>query len=51
MLFENPVQVLDHILAALFGERRHGHAHKFAVVHRVEAEVGAADGLLDRRKL
>src|SRR5208283_4635917 len=30
MLFENPVQVLDHVLAALFGERRHGHPHHLA---------------------
>ena len=33
MVFQDFVQVLHHILAALFGERRDGHANQLAVVH------------------
>ncbi len=41
------MQVLDHLLAAIFGQRRNGYADQLAIVHRIEPEVGAADGLLD----
>src|ERR1035438_194252 len=48
VLFQNPVQMLDHFLAALFGKRGYGHADQFAVVHRIEAQIAAPDGLFDR---
>src|SRR5262245_34689666 len=42
------VHQLRHLLAPLLGERGQRDAHDFAVVGRVEAEIGAADRLLDR---
>ncbi len=45
------MQVLHHFLAALLGERRHGHADQFAVVHWIEAEFRGTDRLLDRTHL
>src|SRR5713101_1434921 len=41
------MEMFDHLLAAFFGERGHGHADNLAVVHGVEAEIGGADGFLD----
>ena len=41
------MQLLDQFLAALFGQRRDGQPDDLAVVGRVEAQVGGADGLLD----
>ena len=45
------MQLLHQLLAALLGERRNGQADDLAVVGRVEAQVGDADGLLDRPDL
>ena len=47
MLFEDTVQVLDHVFAALFGERGHGDAHNFPVIHWIEAQIGSTNGFFD----
>ena len=51
MVLGHVVQLLDELLAALFGQRRNRHADDLAVVARIQAEVGVADRLLDRADL
>src|SRR5579862_966494 len=51
MLLQHLVQVLHHVLATVFGQRGHGYAHQLAVVHRIQAEVGRANRLLDSANL
>ena len=49
-LLGHDVRLLHQVLAALFGEHRDRDADDFAVGGGVEAEVGVADGFLDRRR-
>ena len=48
VVFEEFVQVLDHVFAAFFGQRRHRHADNLAIVHGVQAEVGGTNGFFNR---
>ena len=47
VLFEDLVQVLADVAAALLGHGRNGDAHDLAVGMRIEAEIGGLDGLFD----
>ena len=47
MLFENLVEVLHDVAAALFGHGRNRNANDLAVRDWIEAEIGSLDGLLD----
>src|SRR6185437_6860170 len=47
VLFQDFVQMLDHVAAALLGQGRDGHANDLAVVHGIEPEVTRPDGLFD----
>ena len=43
------MKVLDHVLAAIFGQRRNRHADDFAVIRGIEAQIGGPNGLVNQR--
>src|SRR5579872_1275379 len=47
VIFRYPVQLLDELLAPVFGQRRNGDADQLTVIGRIEAQVRRADSLFD----
>ena len=50
MIFGDVVNLLGELSAAFFGEWGNGNAHEFAVVRRIQTEIGGANCFLNWRQ-